>query len=325
MWGDPRIRTKQSALNALPQAPDAFSPSDGLVELAVDLANRSEIAIDPELSEARDRLLFLAVRRTNFVDSLSWLVGRCRELGLVIFDPEGERVIEPRASARQATAAKNVGDHSEVMEALRTTELSGDLVEDQTRLTERAIRATGGRLASSLLPSRVVIPFDVPSPLRFMVPDSIPAARQSRAARKRHLDDLADSRGDVRRVAAFELAGWAAPDADIDGRLQGLLETESDNYVRAVVALSLSLRGVGDPDALVDAAEHIVAEAERPGAARFDGMAASMAVLAAMIGAEQHSADTGARIHELIARVRSVEGERLRGEALATVSSEYFA
>ena len=321
VWGDKRIRTKRAALDALPRAPDSLATNARLRELARDVASRSDIEIDESLSEAPDRLLFLAAPRNGFSEALSWLLDRCRVLGLTVFDPERERLLLPGSSVNAPRNSPKDRLVEGVADVLRSSELTDDPRTDALELTRNVIAVTGGRSVESLAPSTVAVPFDVPVKLRFMLPAAVPPHRQSMAAKKRYLKALDSPASETRRAAAFDLGGWP-PSDEIDARLGQMLESEADLYVRAAVALSLAIRRTANSHEIVRAATKIVGQAE-VSKERFSGIAASMAVLAAAIrSASQGEAND--QIAQLASRVRSMQGEDGRGEALMNLASEHF-
>ncbi|MEA2654169.1 MAG: hypothetical protein QOI37_1396, partial [Chloroflexota bacterium] len=166
------------------------------------------------------------------------------------------------------------------------------------------------------------LPFDVPRSLRFLIPDHLPQKRQTNAGRSRYLADLHAARPETRRAAAFDLGGWG-PSERVDLVLGDLLGTEPDRYVRAVVALSLTLRGTIGSGPLVRCAEAVVADAELNGDERFASLAASVALLAAVIVTVRTSA--GGACDECLAlarRVAGLPGEDVRAEALSRVLAE---
>jgi hypothetical protein len=212
---------------------------------------------------------------------------------------------------------------SAVRDATMSVDLSADRDDAARQMTAQILAATGGQLGATLLPSGAATPFDIPRSLRFAIPDAVPERRRSKAARARYLAELSAERPETRRAAAFDLGGWK-PDEPIDRRLNELLASEPDHYVRAVVALSLALRGTASSDPIIGAATDIVTNAERNVDLRFANLAATIGVLAAAISVAQPDGEARcAECVELTRRVSLLSGETARAEAIATILAEH--
>jgi hypothetical protein len=322
VWAHPKVRTKRAALAALPTA-RSFKPSPQLFRFAEIVDADTRIAIDLATIATPDRFLLLAVRRDDFDSVITWIAQQCRELGLVLFDPEGERLVVPTAS-RGESSYRESDLLAKVRVVLQSVRLSGDRQDDARELTIQALNVTGGQLAGeSMLPGRVRGPFEVPTSLRFLMPDLVPDRRQTKAGQARYLKDLRVARSQTRRAAAWDLGGWQ-PSEKVDDRLRALLEGEPDMYARAVVALSLALRGTTSSEAIVRCAQDVAANAETNADQPFATLAASVALLAASIAVVRASSDAGCdECLELAGRVARLPGEGVRAEALSNVLREH--
>jgi hypothetical protein len=211
---------------------------------------------------------------------------------------------------------------SALREIAESFELSGDAVDDARRLNAQLLAATGGIDGYSLLPSQVRLPFDIPSPLRFAVPDAVPIDRQKKAVSRRLVADLRATNPNVRRAAAFDLGGWS-PAPEVDRELIECLARESDLYVRSVVALSIALRNMTHDVDLIGVSQSIVEAAVRPHESSLESLAGSIALLAATIAVTR---STSPRCHDVVVMAQSlalIESERARAEALLAIVSEH--
>jgi hypothetical protein len=321
VWADPKVRTKKAALAALPTI-RSFKPSPNMLRLAETVGADTRVAIDASEIASPDRFLHLAVRRDDFATVLTWLAELCRELGLVLFDPEGERLVVP-GSGRIAASQVESDVIAKVRIGLQSVQLSGDRAEDAREMTIRVLKVTGGQLAEdSILPGRVRTPFEVPTSLRFLIPDHVPDRRQTKAGLGRYLADLGAERSATRRAAAWDLAGWRASET-IDDRLRTLLDGEPDAYARAVVALSLALRGSIPSAPIVRCAQDVTANAETGGDGPFVCLAASVALLAAAIAVIREARDDACgELAILAGRVAMLPAEGARADALSLVLRE---
>ncbi len=200
-------------------------------------------------------------------------------------------------------------------------DLSEDGLDDARRLNAAVLAATGGVDASSLLPSQVSLPFDVPPSLRFAIPDAVPDARQRKTTGRRLVKDLRDPNPNVRRAAAFDLGGWSAAD-DVDRELVDALERETDLYVRSVMMLSVALRKSPPGVDLVAAATPVVEAARQPDAGSLQSLAGSIAVLAATIEVTRSNSGECHDLAVLAGALAKVEAERTRAQALFAIISE---
>jgi hypothetical protein len=323
VWAHPETKTKTAALAAIAAGPDVFEPNPNLVRLAELLEHDGRIAIDYEESALPDRFILVAVRRTQFDGVMPWFVQLCRELGLVLFDPEGERLLSPSSKVWTATKPRNEAVTNAVRDATMSVDLSTNRDDAAREMTAQILALTGGQLGQSLLPSGAATPFDVPRSLRFVIPDAVPERRRSKAARSRYLAELSAERPETRRAAAFDLGGWK-PDEQIDRRLNELLASEPDHYVLAVVALSLALRGTASTELIIRASTDIVTNAERNVDQQFAELAATIGVLAAAIAVAQSGGEARcAECVELTRRVSMLPGEAARAGAIATILAEH--
>jgi hypothetical protein len=211
---------------------------------------------------------------------------------------------------------------TELREIAENFELSDDAIDDVRRLNAQLLRATGGVDAYSLLPSQVPVPFDIPTSLKFAIPDLVPIDRQQKAVRRRLVADLHDPRPNVRRAAAFDLGGWSAA-PEVDQELLDCLAREADLYVRAVIALSMALRdGIHDVD-LIDVSQSVVEAAVRARESSLESLAGSIALLAATIAVTRSASPRCPEVVVMAQDVARIESERGRAQALLAIISEH--
>lgn len=269
-----------------------------------------------------DRFIHLVVARQWYDEEVIRISSICQELRLVLFDPEGERVLVPSSGARLFPTGSSHSYVAAVREAIGAHELTGDSELDARSMTASLLDATGGILADDLLPKPSRTPFVVPASLRFAIPVEIPPGRQKKAALTRLLDELANDNPNVRRAAAFDLGGWSASD-EIDARLASRLSEERDTYVRSVLLLSLALRGGDRLVDLIGLASAVIAEARDRPDDSLVALGGTMALLAAAIVIGRSPTRRCHDVAVMGAMLAAIPSESVRASALLAVIAEH--
>lgn len=324
-WKTPRVRTKRAALAALPHAPDSFGQSPDLARLKDALSDDDRVRVDQSLFGEADRLLFLAVARVHFNSAGPRVAAMCEQLGLVLFDPEGERLVVPRSSRSSKWPPAETPLIDTVREAIVSTLATGGIDADQLAVDETVLAATHGKRLGIIggLPTPRPLPFPVPAMLRFALPVELAPRRQSKAALVRLLTDLSDPRSEVRRAAALDLGGWTSSSA-VDQGLVGRLMGDPDGYVRAVAALSLAVRGTDRLEDVLRVAEGLVTDAASGNKGRWAGIASSIGTLAAaVVAASSGDIRLCWRVKELARTLEGVASEEHRAKAISDSLGEF--
>lgn len=321
VWASPRVHTKRDALRALTGAPDAFRASSSLARLVSEFEAAGRVTIDRNES-TRDRFIHLIVARQWYEEEVARIARICQESRLVLFDPEGERLLVPSAGTRLSQTRSPQSHVATVRESIGGYQLTGDSERDARNMTASLLDATSGILADDLLPKPSRVPFDVPASLRFAIPVEVPPGRQRKAALTRLLDELADDNPNVRRAAAFDLGGWSASDK-IDTRLVTRLNEERDTYVRSVLVLSLALRAGDRLDDLIGFASAIIAEARDRPDESLVALGGSFALLAAAIVTTRSPTRRCRDVAVMGETLASIPSESVRAKALLAAISEH--
>lgn len=284
------------------------------------MAHEPRIAVDRSVPVPTDRLLTLTVAWEDLAELGPKIAELAEQLGLTMFDTQNGRLVVPRRSDSRPWPVVD----SALVSAIRNAASEETLQEqdpDPHAVAERVRRSLGAVHAEVVLPSSVPLPMSVPASLRFAIPVAVSPRRRTKAALGRYLADLRDDRPEVRRAAAFDLAGWPAM-AEVERALLAIVRDDSDGYVRAVAAIALAVQsdryGPEIQHAAVAALAH-ASDAEE----RWAGLAASITLLAMCIVAIR-TADQAmcGDAHSLADRLSLVATERDRADALARTLQE---
>lgn len=195
-----------------------------------------------------------------------------------------------RAPDDLAMTARTPGRKQQFIEAVRSA--VADRAEHGEPLDLDAILDDVGHQMGTVLvrsiaePPRVPAPF--PEPDGFMYP-LLPARAMSIRRRGRLIQQLADGKRPETRVQAALLLGGASDDPLAVSALRESSRSDPSISVRGHCLLCLGLSNTDSPDALLGAAQRLVAEAEtsrRPGRWDTDGVA--NAVLGVLLAATRN-------------------------------------
>lgn len=308
VWADRRIRSKLKALEAFPTVSESFMPSQALDEFADFATADGRWSIDQDSSVLPGRFLVLLTARSGSASAMAWIARECQDRRLVLFDPEGERIVtDPVRSMNNADdpIIEVVRDAVAKSAALGST--------DAVSLDLAVREAVGGVPGDTLLPGPVPLGFRVDPALSFLVPIAIPDRRQTPGRLATYLAEIADPKPNVRRAAATDLGGWR-PSPEVDAALQLVATTDSDGYVRAVALLSLTARRSASRSHV----EAVVREFSTGGDNPFAPLAATIIGFAAVVAAKtgQISMSLARRI---IDELPSTPAENERRRALASM------